>query len=50
LLRIDLGDFEPMQRAKRPERLPVVMSKEEARRVLLFMSGGHKLMAQLLYG
>jgi integrase len=50
VLHIDLGDFGPMERAKKPERLPVVLSKNEARRVLLFMSGVHKLMAQLLYG
>jgi integron integrase len=50
VLRIELGDFGPMQRAKKPERLPVVMSKEETRRVLLHISGEHKLMAQLLYG
>jgi len=28
VLRIDLGDFGPMERAKKPERLPVVMSME----------------------
>ncbi len=36
--------------AKRPQRLPVVLTREEARRVLNAMSGTPKLVAQLLYG
>ena len=37
-------------RAKKTNRLPVVMTKEEALNVINFLSGDHKLMAQLLYG
>ncbi|MGD0174241.1 MAG: phage integrase N-terminal SAM-like domain-containing protein [Anaerolineales bacterium] len=37
-------------RAKRPLRLPTVLSKEEVHRVLRGLSGEHLLMAQLLYG
>ena len=36
--------------AKRPERLPTVLNREEVVRVLAQLSGTHKLMAQLLYG
>ncbi|HJR80329.1 MAG TPA: integron integrase [Anaerolineales bacterium] len=36
--------------AKRPERLPTVLNREEIVRVLAQLSGTHKLMAQLLYG
>jgi len=36
--------------AKRPERLPTVLAREEAVNVLNQLSGTHKLMAQLLYG
>jgi integron integrase len=36
--------------AKRPERLPTVLNREEVARVLAQLSGTHKLMAQLLYG
>jgi len=50
VLEIDLGDFGPMERAKKPEKIPVVMSKEEVDRVLSFMSGINRLMAQVLYG
>ncbi len=37
-------------RAKNPQRLPVVLSKEETRRLLNELSGVHLLMARLLYG
>jgi integrase len=37
-------------RAKRPERLPVVLTRQEVQRVLAGMSGTHQLMAKLLYG
>jgi integron integrase len=50
VLRIDLGDFGHVERAKRPERLPTVMTKAEVARVLASMSGIYGLMARLLYG
>ncbi len=37
-------------RAKRPKRLPTVLTPEEARKVIGFLSGTHSLMAKLLYG
>src|SRR5215216_7853890 len=42
----------PLQsvRAKQPERLPTVLTRDEVIRVLDALSGGHRLMAQLLYG
>jgi integron integrase len=43
----ELGEFE---RAKRSRRLPVVLTREEVRRVLGRMEGQNLLMAQLLYG
>jgi len=36
--------------AKRPERLPTVLTREEVADVLSYMGGTYKLMAQLLYG
>jgi integron integrase len=50
VLGIELSDFGPMKRAKKPERLPTVLSKQEVEQVLFEMSGTYKLMAQLLYG
>lgn len=43
----DLGDF---ARAKRPKRLPVVLSQPEARRLIESLSGTARLMTGLLYG
>ena len=37
-------------RAKKPKRLPTVLTREEVQRVLAHLSGVHLLMAQLLYG
>lgn len=37
-------------RAKKPVRLPVVLSKDEVRSVLLFLQGEKKLIARILYG
>jgi integron integrase len=37
-------------RARRPKRLPTVLSKDEVHRLLACMSGTHQLMAKLLYG
>jgi site-specific recombinase XerD len=36
VLKIELGDFGPTERAKKPERLPTVMTKAEAGRVMSF--------------
>lgn len=52
VLELELGRFDAV-RARRPKRLPVVMSPEEVRRVLERIEGANglfRLMAQLLYG
>jgi len=46
----EVGRIEGVERAKRPERLPVVMTREEVARVLAVMTGTYQLMARLLYG
>ena len=50
VLNRELGEIAELPRAKRPKRLPVVFSHDEARRVLSFLSGATSLMAKLLYG
>lgn len=50
VLQRDPGPLEGIVRAKKPQRLPVVLSKEEVALVLNSMSGTPKLMASLLYG
>jgi integrase len=49
-IQIQLDDSINAVRAKRPKRLPVVLTKEEVHRVIDAMSGTHQLMAKLLYG
>jgi integrase len=50
VLEMDLGDLDDFKRAKRPERLPVVLTREEVRAVLSAMRGEARLAASLLYG
>ncbi len=45
-----VGEIGEFPRAKRPRRLPVVLSPGEVRRLLAAMSGVCALMAELLYG
>ena len=49
VLKVDVDQIENPVRAKRPTRVPEVLSREEVRRVLDGMSGTHQLMARLLY-
>jgi integrase len=50
VLGIDIGDLGPTERAKKPERLPTVMSREEVGLLLAAMTGTYQPMAKLLYG
>ena len=46
----DLGWLDGMARAKRPVRLPTVLSVQEVEALLAELRGGARLMASLLYG
>ncbi len=50
VLGIDLPWMDTMVRAKKPQRLPVVLSRAEVALVLERMEGNYSLMARLLYG
>jgi len=50
VLNMDLDTPSQALRAKRPQRLPTVLSKDEVTRILSPMQGTHQLMARLLYG
>ncbi|MBB3801048.1 integron integrase [Xanthomonas arboricola] len=50
VLRIELPWMENLVRAKRPRRVPVVLSREEVARLLAVLEGPCWLMASLLYG
>ncbi len=45
-----IGDLGEVVRAKKPKRLPVVMSREEVQSVLAVLQGEKWLMASLMYG
>lgn len=45
-----LNRMEGVVRANRPKRLPVVLTKDEVRRVLTQLDGTYRLMGQILYG
>jgi integron integrase len=50
VLQQDIGWIEDVVRAKKPKRLPVVLTREEVKSVLQHLSGPTWLMAGLLYG
>jgi len=50
VLKRELGDFGNFAWAKKPKRLPVVLTKEEVKAVLRQLSGTNWIMAKLLYG
>jgi integron integrase len=50
VLESDLGTIGDYSRSKRPKRLPVVLTKDEVKKLLEKLTGFHALMAGLLYG
>ena len=50
VVRRDPGEFGEFERAKRPKRLPTVLTRDEVKRVLAHLEGTYGLMARLLYG
>jgi integron integrase len=50
VLGVELPWMETIVRAKRPQRVPVVLSRDEVTRLLTLMEGTRALMASLLYG
>ncbi len=49
VLHQELGPVDAL-RAKRPQRLPTVLTKDETLRLIGCLSGTHQLMAKLIYG
>lgn len=49
-LQVELPWMDEIVRAKRPARVPIVMTKSEVARVLKCLQGKHWLMASFLYG
>lgn len=46
----EVGDLGEVVRARRPTRLPVVMTRDEVKSVLAHLAGDKRLMASLMYG
>jgi integron integrase len=50
VLKQEIGWIDQVQRAKKPARLPVVLSRQEVNAIFAHLHGMPKLMAALLYG
>jgi len=50
VLKVELGWLEDVVRAKKPRRLPVVLTREEVAQLFGVLNGPPRLMATLLYG
>ena len=50
VLKQDIGWLQGVERAKRPSRLPVVLTRDEVHKIFAHMHGTYRLMAGLLYG
>ena len=50
VLQKPLGQFRDIERPKRPQRRPLVLSKDEVEQILRVMSGTYQLIATLLFG
>lgn len=50
VIRREIGELQEVVRARRPERLPVVLTRDEVRAILAVLEGDMWLMASLMYG
>lgn len=50
VLQIDLPYIDNIERAKRPEHLPIVFTRSEVKQILAHLDGVNHLIASLLYG
>ena len=50
VLKQEVGWIEQVERAKKPKRVPVVLTRDEVHKIFEHIQGTHRLMAGLLYG
>ena len=50
VLKMELGDFSRFERAKRPARLPSVLSRNEVAKLIPLVPSKYRIMVELLYG
>src|SRR6202011_4324171 len=50
VLKQEVGWIDSVERANRPKRIPVVLTRDEVRKIFAHLHGTPRLMAGLLYG
>lgn len=50
VLSVEIGTIPPVVRARTPERLPIVLSRDEVSAILKQLTGTEQLVVMLLYG
>ncbi|MBN2403458.1 MAG: integron integrase [Spirochaetes bacterium] len=50
ILKKEIGNLDGLIWSKKPKKIPIVLSREEIKRLLSELSGIHRIMANLLYG
>ena len=50
VLKVEIGWLDKVERAKRPTRQPVVLTRDEVHKIFTHLHGTSRLMASLLYG
>ncbi len=50
VLQMEFGEIKDVERAKKPQRLPVVFTKEEIKAIIDQLDGYKWIMAQIMYG
>jgi integron integrase len=50
VLKREIGELEGLIRARKPKRLPIVLTKDEVRAVITELEGQNRLIAGLMYG
>ena len=50
ILKQEIGWLDGVERAKKPARLPVVLTRDEVHKIFAHLHGTNRLMAGLLYG
>ena len=50
VLHQEVGDFSGATRSSRPKKIPVVLTVEETRQVLMHLEGVYRLIGELMYG
>jgi len=50
VLKVEINELHELKRAKKPKRMPVVLTTDELKKLLRHINGIEKLVCQLMYG